>query len=276
MKYKKWWMPAVFMVISAVVLLCSLLVLPNLAPDDAGEAVGGIVYGFAGVGLWFILPLPIMSYVYARKTLDGEKGRFWLTLYNSLLLVLPYFMIYIWDLGNMVALCPVIFLWCEMWALAGLAGKKNKKAAVWYVPVFLSVAILMMNLWLQIFASEAPDLTRIAVIVLSCAVCPLAIVFYTRICVLGRKSKAFYTVYSSLLIFAAIFGYYIVSIVKKTIVINDPVWDIVKFVLAAVGTFILYELAALLGAGVKIKLPKRKKKPKKVEKAPETAEKTEE
>jgi hypothetical protein len=58
--------------------------------------------------------------------------------------------------------------------------------------------------------------------------------------------------------------------------VPDGPLDIVLLILSAIGTFILYEFAALIGAGVKIKLPKRKKKAKPEEEKTELVEGTEE
>ena len=74
----------------------------------------------------------------------------------------------------------------------------------------------------------------------------------------------------------SIFGNIVWPIIEGKTLLEDPIWDIVKLALSVIGTFILYELAALIGAGVKIKLPKRKKKAKKEEEKPETLEVAEE
>ena len=172
---------------------------------------------------------------------------------------------------DMLIYALIALVWSEMWALLGLAGRGEKKADVWYVPAFLSVAVLVVNMWLQYFVSKS-----LIIAILSCVICPIAIAVYARICVRDRKNKVFFTVYASLLIFVAIFGYYVYSILNGTLTLGDSAWNVIRLILSALCTFALYELAALLGAGVKIKLPKRKKKAKTKDEKTELVEDTEE
>ncbi len=268
MKYKKWWMPAVFMVVSAVFFAVPYLIIPLFFNDDAWSGVG---YVFLCLGIWFFLALPILSLIYPRRVIFANRERFLLTVYNSLLIVLP---LAVFSLINktyeLLIYALIAFVWSEMWALLGLSGKGDKKADVWYVPLFLAVAVLVVNMWLQYYVSKT-----LLVAILSCIVCPIAIAIYTRICVRDRRSKVFYTVYASLAVFVAIFGYYVHSIINGTLELGDSAWDAIRLILSAAGTFALYELAALIGAGVKIKLPKRKKKEEKTE-AVEGTEETKE
>ena len=253
MKYKKWWMPAVFMVISAIFFAVPYLIIPLFFKDDAWSGIG---YVFICMGIWFFLALPALSMIYPRRVISENRERFLLTVYNSFLIVLPLTVYSLINSNYVLLIYALIALvWSEMWALLGLAGKGEKKADVWYVPVFLAVAVLVVNMWLQYFVSRS-----LLIAILSCVICPIAIAVYARVCVRDRKSKIFFTVYSSLLVFVAIFGYYVYSIINGSLALGDSAWNTVRLILSAIGTFVLYELAALIGAGVMIKLPKRKKK----------------
>ncbi len=269
MKYKQWWMPAVFMIISAIFFAAPYLILLLFFKDDAWSGVG---YVFLCMGIWFFLTLPVLSLIYPRRVISENRERFLLTVYNSFLIVLPLTVYSLINSNYVLLIYALIALvWSEMWALLGLAGKGEKKADVWYVPVFLGVAVLVVNMWLQYFVSRS-----LLIAILSCVICPIAIAIYARVCVRDRKSKIFFTVYASLSLLVAIFGYYVYSIINGTLELGDSVWNVIRLILSALGTFALYELAALIGAGVKIKLPKRKKKPKKEEKKTEAVEVTEE
>lgn len=269
MKYKQWWMPAVFMIISAILFAFPYLIIPLFFKDDAWAGIG---YVFLCMGIWFFLTLPILSLIYPRRVIFNNRERFLLTVYNSVLIVLP---LVVFSLINktydMLIYALIALVWSEMWALLGLAGKGEKKADVWYVPAFLSVAVLVVNMWLQYFVSKS-----LIIAILSCVISPIAIAVYARICVRDRRNKVFFTVYASLLVFVAIFGYYVYSILNGTLPLGDSAWNVIRLILSALGTFALYELAALLGAGVKIKLPKIKKKAKPEEEKTELVEAAEE
>ncbi len=254
MKYKKWWVPAVFMVISSAALAAVYFFLPSLFEDDSPEVLLSFVIGY---GIWFFLLLPSLSMIYTRRVIAECKERFLLTLYNSALIVLPIVLWLIAGVDNERLFWVILtFVWTEMWALLGLSGKGEKKSDVWYVPLFLSVAALVVNIWMKSFITNTLIIT-----ILSCVICPIAIAIYARVCVRDRKSRMFYAVYVSLLVFASTFGYTVYSVINQTIDLGDSVWGTVRLVLSAIGTFCLYLLAAFIGAGIKIKFPKKKKKP---------------
>ncbi len=266
MKYKQWWMPTVFMIISAIFFAVPYLIIPLFFKDDAWSGIG---YVFLCMGVWFFLALPVLSLIYPRRVIAENRERFLLTVYNSFLIVLPLTVYSLINSNYMLLIYALIALvWSEMWALLGLSGRGEKRADVWYVPVFLGVAVLVVNMWLQYFVARS-----LLIAILSCAVCPIAIAIYARVCVRDRNSKVFFTVYVSLAMFVAIFGYYVYSIINGTLTLGTSS-DTARLILSAIGTFALYELAALIGAGVKIKLPKRKKKPKKEEEKTEAVEGT--
>jgi len=253
MKYRKWWMPAVFMSISAAVLAAAYFLVPMLFEDDSPE---GFLSFAIGYGVWFLLLIPALSMIYTRKVIVQNKERFLLSLFNSTLIVLPILM---WLFAGVdkdrLFWIIMTFIWAEMWALLGLSRKGEKKSDVWYVPIFIAVAALVVNIWIRVFISKT-----LIIAILSCIVCPIAIAIYTRTCVRDRKNRIFYTVYVTLLVFASIFGYTVYSISDGSISLGDSIGGTVKLILSAVGVLVLYELAALIGAGVKIKFPKRKQK----------------
>lgn len=269
MKYKRFWMPAVFMAVSAAVLAVVYFFLPAFFEDDSP----GVLLSFiAGYGVWFFILIPALSLIYTRKIIADNKERFLLTIFNSALIVLP---IALWLFAGVdkerLLFVILPFVWCEMWALLGLSGKGNKKTDVWYVPLFISVAVLVVNIWIKNFITHT-----LVIAVLSCVICPIAIAIYARVCVRDRKSRIFYAVYASLLVFASTFGYTVYSVINKSIDLGDSIWGIIRLTLSAIGTFCLYILAAFIGAGIKIKFPKKKKKPEPApEKEPEETEEIE-
>ena len=60
MKYKKWWIPAVFMVISAVFFVAPYLIISLFFKDDAWAGIG---YVFLCMGIWFFFVLPVLSLI---------------------------------------------------------------------------------------------------------------------------------------------------------------------------------------------------------------------
>lgn len=251
MRYKKWWLPPIFAVISAAFLGVSLFIY-LLSTDD--NSMTNHIYAFLSAGVWFFVALPGLSLLYSGKVLAGERERILLTLYNSVLILLPLLAYLFIDLDSWFVLA-LVFVWTEMWAFLGLVGKGDKKSDVWYVPVFIGLAIFIVNLYLGLILSG-----YLHILITSLAICPISIAIYARVCVRDRKRRVFYTVYASLFVLASGLGYVLYSIAKAKIVFGDSVWDTVVLALSAVGTFAFYEISALLGAGVKIKLPKKKKK----------------
>ncbi len=265
MKYKKWWMPAVFMLISAAFLGIGYAVSLALTEDNS---MTNHIYYLIGMGIWFFLAVPVLSFIYPRKVLAKDRERFLLTLYNSVMLILPMAcMIFIFEFSKELLIGLVLFfIWAEMWAMLGLAGKGDKKADVWYVPLFIGFAVIVVNAYLSAFFDG-----YLHAAIISCIACPIAVVFYTRICVRDRKSKVFYSVYVSLAMLISNFSNIVYPIIDGTVTLESPVWDTVCLVLAAIVSFAIYLVVALLGAGIKIKLPKRKKKKADAEESGEAA-----
>ncbi len=267
MKYKKWWMPLVFMVISALFIGIGVWLYLLLTEDNS---MTNFIYYLIGMGIWFFLAIPALSLIYTRKVLAGERERILLTFYNSLMLVLPAALMLFVNIDAWMTLL-LLFVWAEMWSFLGLAGKGEKKADVWYVPMFLGLAAIVVNAYFGFFITG-----YLHTAILSCIVCPIAIAIYARVCVRDRSGKVFYTVYVSLAMLVSIFGNIVWPIIEGKTLLENPAMDIVKLCLSAVGTFVLYELCALIGAGVKIKLPKKKKQPTKEDEKPAATEDTEE
>lgn len=263
MKYKKWWMPAVFMAISAVFIWIGVWVYLLLTEDNS---MTNFIYYLIGMGIWFFLAVPALSLIYTRKVLAGERERILLTFYNSVMLVLPIAPMLFVNIDAWMALL-LLFIWAEMWAFLGLAGKGEKKADVWYVPMFLGLAAIVTDAYFGCFFSG-----HLHTAILSCIVCPIAVAIYARICVRDRIGKIFYTVYVSLAMLVSIFGNIVRPIIEGKILLENPAMDIVKLCLSAVGTFALYELSALIGAGYKIRWPKRKRMAEGEEKTEEVGE----
>lgn len=260
MKYKKWWMPAVFAVISALFIGIGIWVYLLVTEDNS---MTNHIYTMISMGIWFFLALPALSMIYSRKVLAGEKERILLTFYNSVMIVLPLVFWLFINIDSWMTLL-LLFIWAEMWALLGLAGKGEKKADVWYVPVFLGLAAIITEAYFGAFISG-----HLHTAIISCIVCPIAIAIYARVCVRDRSGKVFYTVYVSLAMLASIFGNIVWPIIEGKTLLENPAMDIVKLCLSAIGTFALYELSALIGAGVKMKLTKKKKEKEKMEESGE-------
>lgn len=263
MKYKKWWMPAVFTVISAIFIVIGICLNAIITEDNS---MTNHIYTMISMGIWFFIALPALSMIYSRKVLAGERERILLTFYNSAMIVLP---MAFWLFINIEVWMTLLLLyvWAEMWAFLGLAGKGDKKADVWYVPFFLGLAAIITEAYFGVFISG-----HLHTAVISCVICPIAIAIYARVCVRDRSGKVFYTVYVSLAMLVSIFGNIVWPIIEGKTLLEDPVMDIVKLVLSVIGTFILYELAALIGAGVKLRRPKKEKQMMKEEKTEESEE----
>jgi len=251
MKYKKWWMPVVFMAVSAAILALAFGINMSITEDNS---MTNHIYFLISFSIWLFLAVPVLSLIYARRVLAGARERILLTLYNSVMLVLPLVFLLFINLDSWLTLL-LLFIWAEMWALLGLAGRGEKRADVWYVPLFFGLALIIVDMYLDYLIAG-----YLMTAIISCIVCPIAILLYTRICVRDREGRVFYSVYVSLAMLISVFGSIVWPIIEGETLLEDPVFDIVKLCLAAIGTFVVYGFVALLGAGVKIKSPKRKKK----------------
>ncbi|MBQ4140340.1 MAG: hypothetical protein IJD70_03285 [Clostridia bacterium] len=267
MKYKKWWMPAVFALISAIFVVIAICVNALITDDNS---MTNHIYTMISMGIWFFIALPALSMIYTRKVLASERERILLSFYNSAMIILP--MVF-WLFVNIEVwmVLVLLYVWAEMWAFLGLAGKGEKKADVWYVPLFFGLAVIITAAYFSAFLSG-----HLHTAIISCIICPIAIAIYARVCVRDRSGKIIYTVYVSLAMLVSIFGNIVWPIIQGETQLENPTWDIVRLILSIVGTFVLYQFTALIGAGVKIKLPKKEKQAMKEETTEETTEESKE
>ena len=119
---KKWLYPLLSAVISIVLFTSSITIGERLDRSDGG-------YGGLAIILmsWIFLVgivLPALSFVYSRRCLVGQKFRILFTLYHSLLVMLPYGVIFLQD-DETILYVILGFVWCEIWALPGLYKRKD-------------------------------------------------------------------------------------------------------------------------------------------------------
>lgn len=128
MKYKKWWMSPGMLLISTAFFLGSFYFIPMLFSLSSNNNWTSLPFVFIAWGIWFLILLPVFSLVYARKALLSEKNKILFTLYNSVLIILPWLVRIRYAQFNaevlLVALVP--FLWAEIWALVGVFVKRKK------------------------------------------------------------------------------------------------------------------------------------------------------
>ncbi len=112
MRLKKWLFPVVSVVIILIVLLLFYLA---AEPHSHDTGYGGVIIMLNGILFCVALVIPVLSVLYSKKCLSDSKHKYYFTLYNSLMLTLPFI--------SMIA--PIIFAWCEIWSLIGLIRKKT-------------------------------------------------------------------------------------------------------------------------------------------------------
>lgn len=252
MKFKKWWMPAVFMLISAAVFVACFILGVVLSEDNS---MTNYIYFLIGMGIWFFLALPGLSLIYSRRVLAGESERILFTLYDSLFLVLPFVALIFMNTDNLIPVL-IFYIWAEMWALLGLAGKGEKRADVWYVPLFIGFAAAVVQVYLGVFLRG-----YIHVILLSCVACPIAVAIYSRVCVRDRNGRVFYSAYVSLAMLISVIGGVVYDIAEGRRTLAEPTKDIAILIAASVATLAVYMLVALFFAGVRPKPKKKKDEP---------------
>lgn len=118
---KKWLYPLLSAVISIVLFTSSITIGERLDRGDGGY--GGIAIIFMSWIFLVGIVLPALSFVYSRRCLVGQKFRILFTLYHSLLVMLPYGVIFFRD--ETVLYVILGFVWCEIWALLGLYKRKD-------------------------------------------------------------------------------------------------------------------------------------------------------
>ena len=99
--------------------------LTMLASKFAEGDLSMVVLWCGVLAVWFLLFMPISSFLYSKRVLRNCKNRIVYTLLHSLSICLSYLLLlfmeaetYFFALG--------IFIWCEIWGLLGLIGKRDK------------------------------------------------------------------------------------------------------------------------------------------------------
>ena len=123
---KKWFIPLAYPFVTVMALLLSGAVGASAKANDTGY--GGIVIVLCGLLLYCVIVIPAMCILYSRYCLSGQKHRFLFTLYQSLLIGLPYYISCLISRDiDYVAYCAILFAWCEAWSLIGFVKLKPKK-----------------------------------------------------------------------------------------------------------------------------------------------------
>lgn len=124
---KKWLFPIACSFVSIVAFLLSGIV-GVLANGDA-TGYGGIVIVLCGWIVYFVIGMPAMCLLYSKRCLSGQEFRFLLTVYQSVLISLPYLIYFLFLIENPNPLVLILLAWCESWGLVGLVKLKRKKDA---------------------------------------------------------------------------------------------------------------------------------------------------
>ena len=120
---KKWLFPIASAIFSIVIFLI-IGVLAFLGNGD-GSGYGGVVILFCGIVFYCMIIVPAMCLVYSKRCLSGERFRVLFTLYQSLIIPLPYLILFINETETFLY-SFILFVWCELWALLGLIKFKRK------------------------------------------------------------------------------------------------------------------------------------------------------
>ena len=84
-----------------------------------------VVLGVGVLAVWFLLFMPISSFQYSKRVLRNYKNRIVYTLLHSLSICLSYLLLFFME-GETYFYALVVFIWCEIWGLIGLIGKRDK------------------------------------------------------------------------------------------------------------------------------------------------------
>ena len=84
-----------------------------------------VVLGVGVLAVWFLLFMPISSFQYSKRVLRNYKNRIVYTLLHSLSICLSYLLLFFME-GETYFYALVVFIWCEIWGLLGLIGKRDK------------------------------------------------------------------------------------------------------------------------------------------------------
>ena len=120
---KKWLFPIAYAIISIVIFL--LIGVLGVCGNGDGAGYGGVVIIFCGIIFYCLIIVPAMCLVYSKRCLSGERFRVLFTFYQSLLISLPYLILFIKD-NETFLYSFILFVWCELWSLLGLVKFKRK------------------------------------------------------------------------------------------------------------------------------------------------------
>lgn len=120
---KKWLIPIAYPFISIVTFLLSGVV--GVLGNGDGTGYGGIVIVLCGLIVYCVIVIPVMCLLYSKRCLLGQRLRFLFTLYQSLFITLPYFILFSKD-NETIIYSSILFVWCELWSLLGLVKFKRK------------------------------------------------------------------------------------------------------------------------------------------------------
>ena len=120
---KKWLFPIAYAIISIVIFL--LIGVLGVCGNGDGTGYGGVVIILCGIIFYCPIIVPAMCLVYSKRCLSGERFRVLFTLYQSLLISLPYLILFIKD-NETFLYSLILFVWCELWSLLGLIKFKRK------------------------------------------------------------------------------------------------------------------------------------------------------
>ena len=120
---KKWLFPIAYAIISIVIFL--LFGVLGVFGNGDGTGYGGVVIILCGIIFYCLIIVPAMCLVYSKRCLSGERFRVLFTFYQSLLISLPYLILFIKD-NETFLYSFILFVWCELWSLLGLVKFKRK------------------------------------------------------------------------------------------------------------------------------------------------------
>ena len=120
---KKWLFPIAYAIISIVIFL--LIGVLGVFGNGDGTGYGGVVIILCGIIFYCPIIVPAMCLVYSKRCLSGERFRVLFTFYQSLLISLPYLILFIKDNETFIY-SFILFVWCELWSLLGLVKFKRK------------------------------------------------------------------------------------------------------------------------------------------------------
>ena len=120
---KKWLFPIAYAIISIVIFL--LIGVLGVFGNRDGTGYGGVVIILCGIIFYCLIIVPAMCLVYSKRCLSGERFRVLFTLYQSLLISLPYLILFFRD-NETFLYSFILFVWCELWSLLGLIKFKRK------------------------------------------------------------------------------------------------------------------------------------------------------